>query len=400
MKLNRFVTSAFLGSVLIYVLLIGLNAVAWASPPAAASCDQADVYEKLKCKHDGVASQIEFMTGLFQEGTLLGDKLTTGQRGQMKGMKMKTDRSKNKNGASDFKKLAKSEAKSNKGVCYRVPLTAQDDLINNDGICDYDQGNSNAKCAAIDLDGNNNKQACNPLKKNKGKGQDGLECDQICNADEAVTDAERLEMEAEAAPMDQAYGSLEGELHKVNGDLEELNAASPQALVSLSAQTVPSGCEAPATTPGLDLAAGILRQVSVTARGLAGMSGTGCEQTAVALGFGGNGSVVCLVFETAASILEIAYTTVDEILKSEESALQSSTLSCLQKTAGSIDSGFTTLYAQHADIKHNDDNNALLIKNNNNANTAALMERINQLRNELVTILSTPQGQRTQFPVK
>lgn len=399
MKLLRFVTSALFGFVLTSVLVIGLDTAAWASPPATASCDQTDVYEKLKCKHDGVASQIEFMTGLFQEGTLLGDKLTTGQRGQMKGMKMKTGRSKNKNGASDFKKLAKSEAKSNKSACYRVPLTAQDDA-NNDGVCDYDQGNSNAKCAAIDLDDNNDKQACNPLKKNKGKGQDGLECDQICNADEAVTDSERLEMEAEAAPMDQAYGALEGELHKVNGDLEELNAASPQALVSLAAQTVPSGCEAPATTPGLDLAAGILRQVSVTARGLAGMSGTGCEQTAVALGFGGNGSVVCLVFETAASILEIAYTTVDEILKSEEGALQSSTLSCLQKTAGSIDSGFTTLYAQHAEIKRNDDNNASSIKNNSNANTAALMERINQLRNELVTILSTPQGQRTQFPVK
>lgn len=399
MKLNRLAAYAFFCAFVVSLLVTSMRSLAWATPPTKASCDQTDIYERLKCKHDGVASQIEFMTGLFDEGTLLGDKLTTGQRGQMRGMKMKTDRSKNKNGAKDFKKLAKSEAKSNKNACYRVPLTAQDD-VNNDGVCDYDQGDSNARCAAIDLDDDNSKQACNPLKKNKGKGQDGLECDQICNADEAVTDAERLEMEAEAAPMDQAYGSLEGELHKVNGDLEELNAASPQALVSLSAQTVPSGCEAPATTPGLDLAAGILRQVSVTARGLAGMSGTGCEQTAVALGFGGNGSVVCLVFETAASILEIAYTTVDEILKTEESALQSSTLSCLQKTAGSIDSGFATLYTQHADIKRNDDNNAASIKNNSNANTAAIMERINQLRNELVTILSTPQGQRVQFPVK
>ncbi|QWV94791.1 hypothetical protein KP004_06330 [Geomonas oryzisoli] len=399
MNLHGLATPLLFGAIVVSALVMNLHTAAWATPPATASCDQGDAYDKLKCKHDGVANQIEFMTGLFKEGTLLGDKLTAGQRGQMTGVKMKTDRSKHKNGANDFKKLAKSEAKSNKNACYHVPLTAQDDG-NGDGICDYDQGNPNAKCAAIDLDDNKNKQACNPLKKNKGKGQDGLECDQICSPDEALTDSERSEMEAEAAPIGQAYDALEGELHKVNGDLEELNNAAPQALVSLSAQAVPSGCETPVTTPGLDLAAGILRQVSVTARGVAGMAGTGCKQIAVALGFGGNGSVVCLVFETAASVLEIAYTTVDEILKTEESALQSSTLTCLQKTAGSIDDGFATLYTQHADIKRNDDNNAASIKNNSNANTAALMERINQLRNELVTIMNTPQGQRTLFPVK
>ncbi|WP_224982880.1 hypothetical protein [Geomonas agri] len=399
MKLNGLASPVLFGAIVVSVLVITSHTAAWASPPATASCDQTDIYDRLKCKHDGVANQIEFMTGLFQEGSLLGDKLTAGQREHLKGVKMNTGRSKIKNGASEFKKLAKTGAKSNKNACYRVPLSAQDDQ-NNDGVCDYDQGTLSAKCAAIDLDSNGNKQACNPLKKNKGKGQDGLECDQICNADDGVTDAERQDMQAEAEPMEQAYGALEGELHKVNGDLEELNAVAPQALFSMSAQTVSAGCDTPVSTPGLDIASGVMRQVSVTARGLAGMAGASCKQTAVALGFGGNGAIVCLAFETAASVLEIAYTTVDEILKSEQGALQTSTLSCLQHTAGSIDSGFATLYTQHADIQRNDNNNATSIKNNSDANTAALMERINQLRNELVTILNTPQGQRAQFPVK
>lgn len=371
------------------LLCMGAASLAWSAPPAKGTCDQADAYEKLKCKHDNAAKQIEFMTGLFNEGTLLGDQITEGQRGQMKAVKAKSERSRNKSAANDFKKLAKSEAKSNKNACFRVPFAAQDDVNPADGYCDYDQGNQNAKCAAIDLDANGNKLVCNPQKKNKGKGQDGLECDQICSDNEALTSTESQEMLAEAQPMDQAYGALETELYQVNGDLETLNSSGSTLLVSQSVSASPDSCETPASTPGLDIAAGILRQVSVTARGLAGMSSTGCEQTAVALGFGGNGSVVCLIFETAASILEIAYTTVDEILKAEESTLQSSTLACLQQTAGGIDAGFANLYNQHTGIKNND-----------NANTARILTKIDQVRSELVRLLTTPQGRRDQFPSK
>ena len=357
--------------------------------PGKGICDQTDTYDKLKCKHDNVATQVEFMANeIFKAGTPLGDQLTPGQRKQLKSVEMKSARAKHKSEANDFKKLAKRELKANKKNCYFIPLTVDDDY-EGDGICDYEQGDKNASCAAIELDAEGNLQPCNPEKKNKGKGNEGLECDQNCYTDEASTYEEADEMLEEAAPMGQAYDALETDLYDVNEKLENLNS-SPSALLSYnSVSEASNSCETPSTTPGLDIAAGILRQVSVTARGLAGISGTGCDQTAVALGFGGNGSVVCLVFETAASVLEVAYVTTDEILKTEMSALQSSTLECLQQTAGEIDTGFMNLYAQH--------NNIIL---NDNDNRDAIITKIEEVRLELINLLSTPLGQRAIFPVK
>ncbi len=374
-----------------FIMILGAATVCSAAPPPKGSCDALqDTYDKLKCKHDNVASQIEYMTDhVFADGTLLGNALTEGQKGQLKSMNSKSKRSRAKSESSDFKKLAKSEARSSKSNCRLVPLSAADD----NGICEPEKGE---KCAAIEPDALGNLQECNPAKKNKGKGAkggngrtDGLECDQICDPAEALTGDEATAMEAEAAPMNEAYDALETELYSINEDLDNLNANASTLLSSRSVLAANGSCDVPETTPGLDLATGILRQVSVTARGLAGMSGTGCEQVAVALGFGGNGSVVCLVFETAASILEIAYVTTDQILITENNAVQSATLGCLQKIQGDMTTAFTNLYNQHSDIKANDDNN-----------TAKIMNQIEQMRAEVVRLLNTPQGQRSAFPAK
>jgi hypothetical protein len=373
------------------MLSAGAATVCLAAPPPKGSCDALQgTYEKLKCKHDNVANQIEYMTDqVFANNTLLGNALTEGQKGQLKSMNSKSKRSRAKSIADDFKKLAKSEAASSKNSCRLVPLSTADD----DGICEPEKGE---KCAAIELDALGNLQECNPAKKNKGKGAKGgsgrtggLECDQICDPAEALTGDESTAMEAEAAPMSEAYDALETELYNINGDLDNLNSNASTLLYSRSVSVTNGSCDMPETTPGLDLATGILRQVSVTARGLAGMSGTGCEQVAVALGFGGNGSVVCLVFETAASILEIAYVTTDQILITENNAVQSATLGCLQKIQGDMSTAFTNLYNQHSDIKTNDNNN-----------TAKIMNQIEQVRAEVVRLLNTPQGQRSAFPVK
>ncbi len=377
--------------IVVACLVAGTAADALAAPPPKGSCDsEPDAYAKLKCKHDNVAAQLEYMTNnVFAEGTLLGDQLTEGQKGQMKSMNLKAKRAKAKSSADEFKKLAKGAAKSNKNICRLVPLSASDD----NGICEPEKGE---KCAAIDRDADGNLQECNPAKKNKGKGAKGgtgttggLECDQICDPAEALTSDEATEMQAEAEPMDTDYDALETELHTINTDLDNLNsnASSMKAAAPLLAVTAGT-CNIPETTPGLDLATGILRQVSTTARGLAGMAGTSCKQTAVALGFGGNGSIVCLVFETAASVLEIAYVTTDQILLVESGAVQSATLQCLKSVQGDISTGFTNLYNQHADLKANDNNNRIMI-----------MNRLEEIRSELVQLLNTPQGQRPSFPV-
>ena len=77
----------------------------------------------------------------------------------------------------------------------------------------------------------------------------------------------------------------------------------------------------------------------------------------------------------------------DEILKEMTGQLQTSTLACIQEMKGEVEAGFEMLSNQHTAIMANDD-----------ANTAEIMNRIEELRNELVELLNTPQGQRPEFP--
>jgi hypothetical protein len=373
-----------------FLLIVATAPVCVAGPPQKGSCEQTDPYERLKCRHDNVAQQIEYMANnVFADGTLLGNQLTEGQKGQLKSTDLKSKRARAKSSAEDFKKLAKSEATSNRNSCHLVPLDPSDA----DGICSPETGE---KCAAIELDASGNRQECNPAKKNKGKGAkggsgrtDGLECDQICDPAAALTGDEATQMQAEAEPMDKAYDSLESDLYQVNDGLGKINDGASSGSTAGVALVSGGSCSVPESTPGLDLADSVLRQLSVTARGLGGMANTGCQQVAVALGFGGNGSAACLTFQSAATVLEIAYVTIDEIRKMEAGAVQAATMSCLQKVQGDISEGFANLYSQHAEIKAND-----------NANAAKIMNQIEQVRAEIVRLLNTPQGQRSEFPVK
>lgn len=232
----------------LYALLISLSllcavtvSVSLAEPPGKKTCD-GDVFKRLECRHGGVGEQIEFMGGILSdEGGSLSAKLTEGQRGQAKSSKMKSERARLKIKGDNFKKLAKSEAKSNKNICHLVPLSNADDS-DGDGICDWEQGDSNAECAAIELDENGELQACNPVKKNKGKGKDGLECDQTCNPEESLTADEEVEMQLEAQIMEEAYDSLETDMREMNEDLETLNTEMETSSVYSSFMAADDGC--------------------------------------------------------------------------------------------------------------------------------------------------------------
>lgn len=372
------------------ILAFGAVAASLAAPDKEL-CDAMDTpYKRAECKHTGVTRQLEAMVGIFENtNSPLNAQLTPGQLGQMKSAKSKAVRARGKNREESFKSLARSEAKSNRNSCHFVPL--YDDVLQN-GICDVDLGEV---CAAIEVDAGGNPQACNPNKKNKGKGSqgngkfDGLECDQTCDT-ELVTTQESLEMEAEAVIMEYAYDSLETDLKEMNEDLEALDQVLSASPVMNSAQATSVECGSVSTLPaGLEEAATALNIAAVTARGIAGISGAGCDQTAVALGFGGNGSAVCMVFESAAMALEVSFVVIDEILKAKTSELQSSTFACLQAVNGNIEDGFAQMSSEHGSIKANDDQN-----------TAMIMNRIEQVREELVNLLNTPQGQRAYFPLK
>jgi hypothetical protein len=386
---------------------LGTQSVYSAAPPkkdcgqmSGAPGNDPGVYDRLKCRHDAVAEQLEFMaTAVFNENTPLGKELTRGQLGQVKSAKAKAERSRNKSAKEDFKKLSKGEAKSNKNSCHLVPFRTQDDLTPKDGICDWEQGIDNALCAAIELDTDGNLQACNPLKKNKGKKKDGvidLECDQICDPEESQTADEEVQMQAEAQAIEASYDAAEDELQDMNNGLENLNHVLSTSPVNSSLATTNS-CAEPSTLPeGLAVAASVLRVSAVTAHGVANVAGKGCNQVAVAFGFGGNGSIVCAVLEGAATVVEIAYTVVDEVLKAKTDELQSSTFACLQGMKDSTDAGFAMLSGQHANIMANDNKNTTEITNQ----IEAVRQELNTKLDQAILLLNTPLGQRGEFPAK
>ena len=245
------------------LLCLGLSSSAWALPiPAKKTCDQQEVYDRVKCRHDAVADQLTYTseTVFSPDSKITGRVLGRGNSARLHHIKnahAKGQRAKEKYNRETFKKMAKNEAKATRRTCHLVPLTASDD-VDGDGICDYEQGDSQADCAAIDLNPiDNSLQKCNPEKKNKGKGNPsgnpkfaGLECDLSCDqSSEPDNDAERVDMEGSGEQLEATFSAVEEDLIEMNMHLMivEENLPEDELLLTVSQ----SGCVFPELTPGL-----------------------------------------------------------------------------------------------------------------------------------------------------
>lgn len=109
-----------------------------------------------------------------------------------------------------------------------------------------------------------------------------------------------------------------------------------------------------------------------------------CDQTAVAVGFGGNGSAACSVVEGVHQVLDAAYQMVDYIGQDVMSAEVTGTY----KRTKNI---FDQLVISTADM-----DDILLVVQSMGQKLLILEE--NQKR--IIELLTTPQGQRTGFPLK
>jgi hypothetical protein len=372
---------------------LGAPSVGFAAP-GKKDCSQGDAFERLKCRHDAVADQLEYTSDtIFADDTKLSQRTKPTRIKHIKNSRAKAQRAKVKNTREKFRKLAKDEARGNKKAGHLVPLGSADDL-DGDGICDYEQGDMNAKCAAVELDDFGELQECNPEKKNKGKGKpgqgkfDGLECDLLFDPDEASTVSEEIDMDEAALQMEDTYSAVEDDFIEMNTHLDTLNQNLPADSGPVLAAAA-NGCVLPELTPGLAEAAAVLRGLTAAGWGAASIMDSATGQTVVVFGSGGNGRAAAVIVDSAALAVELAYITVDEILSAESSSLQDATAQCILKVAGDIAALQALMIQQHGEIIANDD-----------ANTAMLQDQIETVRAQVVRLLNTPQGQRDEFPIK
>lgn len=355
-----------------------------AAPPGSANCS-GDVYERLVCRQAAVAGQLEFTSdAVFADGTKLNQRVNPARLANIHNAAGKAHWASSKSSDQTFRKLAKAAAQGNRKGGHLVPLTPADD-VDDDGICDYEQGDDGAQCAAVELDEFGERQACNPQKKNKGKGGqgnskfDGLECDVFYDADDAVSAEESADMVAAAEELEANYEAVERDLIEMNQHLEMANANLPDAADTLYAVRSNGGCVLPELTPGLSESVGVLRQVAATLEGVASMGSDGLAQTAVAFGFGGNASSLAVALDGAAAIANLAYITLDEIAGLEDAELQSAIMACVNQSASDIQAILALLTQMKAQMHEEH----VGIMDNDNANT-----------DEVVRLMHTPEGMR------
>jgi hypothetical protein len=371
-----------------------------AAPPPKKDCAQEDVFERLVCRQAGLTDQVEYTSDtVFAEGTKLHQRMKPARLAQIKNAKGKAQRAKKKNTMAAFKRQAKAESQGNKKGGHLVPFDDSIDDVDGDGICDYEQGNESAQCAAIELDEFGNLQVCNPSKKNKGKGKgggnpkfEGLECDLFFDSEEGSTPSEEEDMKEAAEQLDATYSETEDNMIEMNEHLDTVNANLPEEFAAaLSAE---SGCALPELTPGLADAAFALREIHAVVFGAARIAADFGGQAFVAFGFGGNTRTVAIAFDSIATVANVAYIAIDESNKSENGALQRAISDCVTQSAGEI----AALQAQILELKVQIQQEHEAIMANDNANTATIVSNLEKVRAELVEILNTPLGARENFP--
>jgi hypothetical protein len=369
--------------VLVCSFLCSITTVQAADPPDSKACDQSDVYERLACRQEGIADQMNHLAGdAFGPDSQLSKYAKPSSLERIENAKHNANFAKEQNTAKAFKKLAKAGVQGNREAGHLVPFGDEDDDLSgysNDGICDYEQGDNTANCAAIELDEFGELQLCNPEKKNKGKGKDGnnlkfsgLECDRWYESEDGSTSDEESDMLDLAEQLDDSYRATEDDMRYIGVHLEAVNETLPdpdQAGLLLYAENEENSCEIPELNEALVIAVSVARGVHAGLAGGAGIASAWTGQTVVTFGFGGNANAAQMPFEIAALIANLTYITLDEINQAQNAELQDAIMACVNQASGNIDLLLTEVFS--------------------------LQQRLEETTGELTRLLHTPEGMRS-----
>lgn len=359
-----------------------------AVPPVPAVCDQADVGERLKCKHDNAIAQQDHMVGVI-EGSPLSDLLTDAQMTGLSNARNRAVRAAGRANPSDFKTLSRKR---------NVTCQIQEFSGDGDGVC---ESKMNEQCLEVIGDGIGDD--VQPCRLTGPPGQREV-CAEICD-EQAINENEDNFDEEFAADMEQIYDDVTNQTMEANEVLETEALSMP----SLRALAV-SGNSCSFASGGLTrvpfVAFVVVKTLAVTTRGVADIAERGCDQTA----FGFNGGAVCIATETIASLAAIAWNAVDEIEGTLDSLTIDAMLACARDTRteigmvmnqlGALQGGIGGVQGEIGDVK----GEVAALQTNLANGFLGLQNDLSQTRSELkllleetIRLLKTPQGQRSGF---
>jgi hypothetical protein len=387
-----------LSAALVLAVIFGLVAsgtfsAVFAAPPPKEQCT-GDVYERLECKQKGLVKQLEYMVDdNLTSDRPIGEALSASKKKALRSAKTKAQVIKGHVTKDNFKKTVKSIRKNNKKSCYLVPLndSADDGYpkgIADDGICDWEQGDKTAECAAEE----DRELDCDPKLKRPHPNR--RVCAQICETEAAETDMDEEEQEL-AQELEESYDAMEDSLIETNEVLEEVNTILENEAVKVRV-AINDPCANIAELPeGLEESVSYLRGAAAATAdihdGVAAYTRQTIVAVAVAFGFGGGGggnsSAAGVVTAVIKGVAEMAYVVVDEIVSNRQAEIQKNTFACLQEAVQDI-----------AAVEGKVDANAMMLLNEIMAARTALSEQIELMREEIVRLLCTPPGRRPEFP--
>jgi hypothetical protein len=374
------------------ILLLCVTTGSWAAP-AKKSCDDPDVYSRIKCKQDGLVVQMEHMVDENLTKGATGLKVTEHQKQMMKNGKAKARLLQKHTRTDDFKSVVKGIAKRNKDDgCDWIPLI--DD--NENGICDWPE----EECEAENYPG----ERCDPRAKKDNTNSERYVCAEVCTLESSSAQyslmeagvAEEVEMEEVALDLEDTYDVLEDNLIESNETLEAFNALLDSRLIATSLSSDP--CDNIAPLPeGFEISSHLLRVASALARAIYNAVESSTRQTVVgvAFGFGGGGNTSAVGFfvATVAGIAEQGYIAVDAIVSEKQSELQGNTFSCLQEAVsgiaavdGKVDASATMTQEKIIEAKEE-----------LSEQMAEFKQEMRTMLDNAISLLNTPQGQRADF---
>lgn len=388
------------------IVIAGAPPAAIALPPDKVDCSMfTDAFERVKCRHDAVADQMAHTADMvFAPGTVLHGRAGPGRVKHIGNARVRGQRAKGQLTMGALKKLAKAEVRGNRKAGHLVPFDEFADDTNGDGICDFEQGDDMAQCAAVELDAMGDLQACNPGKKNKGKGKPGpgkfaggLECDLSFDPENADNPEEAFDMDQAAQGMEETFSAVEDDFIEMNGLLEDINMDGSASLRAAATDE----CNIPVFSNAAKIAALAGRLVAAIAQGAASVQDSVFSQTVVVFGAGGNLRSSASVMDYAAAVLKVAYIIADEIVIDQKSQVQTATNACIASTVeqvGDLATQVGNLATQVGELRAQMLTQHGMTRTNDNTNTEALRVRLGEVEDELSRLLNTPHGQRNGFP--
>ncbi len=309
--------------------------------------------EKLKCKFDTMMEEGKKTIDHLQAPPY-SDLLPPAQMEGLTKSKENLDRGKSRLGPNDFQLLVKKKDAS----CQTVEIDG-DGIGNDDGVCNK----NNERCAEVIGDGiGNDDGVCWPLH-----GKNREVCVQICDEEATLQDEANVD-DALSADLEGVYDNLIDHSKEVNENLPEV------AAMIFSTQTVTNGTDpCPIDAQGLKRTLPALkalaRGAATGARGGADIGERLCDQQVA----GFNCAACCAPAEAIAGALEAAWTAIELVEATINSATIDAALGCVaaMKQAAS-------------------DNNAWLTQIQADMNQAKADQA------EIIRLLRSPLGQREE----